>query len=73
MNRKTGVKFPAFPKYQTYDNTWMTKDQESLNVIYGWTSLFIVIGACLYIAIRFLKYIKKKNNNNSYEVRKAHV
>lgn len=67
MNRKTGVKFPAFPKYQTYDNTWMTKDQESLNVIYGWTSLFIVIGACLYIAIRFLKYVKKKNNNDSYE------
>ena len=68
MNRKTGFKFPALPNYQSEGNNWMTNDQERLNVIYGWTSLLIAIGACMYVSIRFAKYIKSRVHN-AYQVR----
>lgn len=59
MNRQTGFKFPAFSKYQQYGDKWMTEDQETLSEVYGWTSLCIVAGVCLYFVVQFLKYKKK--------------
>eukprot|EP00580_Thalassiosira_gravida_P016537 CAMPEP_0201659950 /NCGR_PEP_ID=MMETSP0494-20130426/2690_1 /ASSEMBLY_ACC=CAM_ASM_000839 /TAXON_ID=420259 /ORGANISM="Thalassiosira gravida, Strain GMp14c1" /LENGTH=774 /DNA_ID=CAMNT_0048137655 /DNA_START=1861 /DNA_END=4185 /DNA_ORIENTATION=+ len=39
--------FPAIPYWQ--NDEWMSKEQELLTTVYGLTSLFLLIGVCLWI------------------------
>ena len=54
-----GRSFPALPKWQNEGSKWMTDDQESVLVVYGWISVAILAGLCFIFALRFVNTILK--------------
>jgi len=46
--------FPAVPSNQPEGGEWMEPGQEKIASIYGWTSLFVLIGVLVIIFVRFL-------------------
>lgn len=54
-----GRSFPALPKWQMEGSEWMTEDQESVLVVYGWVGVAILIAVCVQFSLRLIGTIMK--------------
>jgi len=58
QNLMTQGVFPALPRFQPKGNEWMTKEQETLTKIYGWTSVAVLFGVVVIFSSQFVQYFK---------------